>query len=501
MKDRKIILFYPKPDKENSNMHLPLPVLAVASDLLKDGYSVEIIDERKEPDYRRQLRNKLEETALFGVSAMTGYQIEGGLNASHFVRSINKNIPIVWGGWHVSMLPEESLGSPYIDIGVIGPGEEALQQIYASTARNTSLSEVAGIIHKNGKGEIINSKKNNALDKLHTISKHALKLINVSDYVCNTELGSKSIFWVTSSGCPFNCGFCCSLKVYNRHWQGLEAEKILEDMQFLKKCYGINGMNFVDTNFFVDKERVVRLASGIIERKLDVQWAASVRVDQINLFDNEFLKLLKRSGCLKLFVGAESGSKEVLELIDKDINIEDIFKMARVLDKTGIIAEIFVMAGFPLDPQKDIHETLSLAKKIKEAYPNHQFTSFIYTPYPGTPLYGMALRNGLKVPNRIEEWSSWNMLEVMTPWIRTKGYSDRLHSFTKLYYPLAFPSDNLRKKFKDLKTGWIYWLLYKIESFRVKNNFFLLPLEWTMLKFINKLKTKSIFLKNLGGFR
>ncbi len=50
---RKIVLFYPKPDKENTNMHLPLPVLSVASDLLVSGYDVEIVDERTEPNYKK----------------------------------------------------------------------------------------------------------------------------------------------------------------------------------------------------------------------------------------------------------------------------------------------------------------------------------------------------------------------------------------------------------------------------------------------------------------
>jgi radical SAM superfamily enzyme YgiQ (UPF0313 family) len=321
------------------------------------------------------------------------------------------------------------------------------------------------------------------------------------NYIHKTELGSSSLFWVTSKGCPFNCGFCCSLKVYNRRWKGITVERIIEDLEWLVREYGINGINFVDTNFFVDKERIFKLTRGIIERNLNIQWAASVRVDQVNLFDNNFLELLKRSGCVKLFVGAESGSKEVLSLIDKNINIDDVFRMAGVLAKTGITAEIFVMAGFPNDPLGDLKETLSLVKKIKSMYPNHQFSSFVYTPYPGTPLYDLAIKEGLKAPSYLEGWINWNVLEVKTPWIKVGGYSDRLHSFVKMYYPLAFPSDNLKGRFKDLKKGWVYWLLHKLESFRVRNEFFLFPMEWLAMKFVKRLQMKYKILQGFVGFR
>jgi len=496
----KIILFYPKPDKENSNMHLPLPVLSIASDLLNSGYRVEIVDERKDFEYRKHLPEKLKGAILFGVSAMTGYQIKGGLEASRFVKAINKKIPVVWGGWHVSILPEESLESPYIDIGVIGPGEGALQQICEKISGSSDFSGIPGIVYKNN-GEIINNIRKNNLDMLDSISKEAIGLLSVYDYIHPTELGSSSIFWVTSKGCPFNCGFCCSLKVYNRHWKGLDARKIIRDLEWLAGEYGINGINFVDTNFFVDKERVLGIAKGIIERKLNIQWAASVRVDQINLLDDKFLELLKRSGCLKLFIGAESGSREVLDLIDKNIKIGDIFSMAAKLAKKGIIAEIYVMAGFPKDPLTELNATLLLVKEIKKLYPNHQFTSFLYTPYPGTPLYDLAIKKGLIVPSYLEGWINWNILEVRTPWIKIKGYSDRLHSFVKMYYPLAFPSDNLKKKFKDHKKGWMYWLLHKLESFRVRNEFFLFPIEWLVIKFVHNLKVKYKILNELSSFR
>lgn len=495
---KKVILFYPRTEKHNIYPHLPLPVLSIASDLLNSGFRVEIIDERLEPDYKKRILKNSNDISLFGVSVMTGYQIKGGLEASRFIKSLDRKIPVVWGGWHVSMVPEQTLRNPDIDAGVIGPGEGSLQQLMEKIdVRGLDYSEL--ILDKEDKMIVGPIQEN--FDRLQPISRSALGLVNISDYIHPSDFGIRTIFWVTSRGCPFKCGFCCSLKVYKKKWIGLGADIVIDDLQWLVKEHGINGVNFVDTNFFVDKNRILDIAGGMIERRLSLKWAASVRVDQINLFDKHMLELLKKSGCAKLLVGAESGSKEALDLIDKNIDVEDVYRMSDLLAQAGMIAEIYVMAGFPLDPDRDLRETLLLVKKIKKLFPNHQFTSFLYTPYPGTPMFDLALSKGLKMPSSLEGWVDWNILEVKTPWIRTKGYGDQLHSFIKMYYPLAFPSDALKMKFRDAGKGRLYWLLHKLESFRVKKNFFLFPVEWRLLKFLNRLKARYKLLHNLGGFR
>lgn len=497
---RKIVLFYPKPDKENSNMHLPLPVLSIASDLLNSGYSVEIIDERIKPDYQKWLSVALKDAILFGVSVMTGYQIKGGLEVSRFVKSIDKSIPVIWGGWHVSMLPQETLNSDYIDIGVIGPGEGVLQNICQRIENMADFSGVEGIVYKRD-GKIIANNKHSDIGSMTSVSRKAVELLDLTQYIHPSDIGSRTIFWVTSKGCPFNCGFCCSSKVYDRKWVGLKAGRIIEDLEWLEKDYGVNGIIFVDTNFFVDKVRVVEMMEEMIKKKIHIDWAASVRVDQINYFDEKLLGLLKKTRCAKLLIGAESGSEEVLRLIDKNITIANIFNMLKIISSAEILAEIYIMVGFPIDPIKDLKESLQLVKEIKKRYPEHQFTSFLYTPYPGTRLYDLAKKKGLKEPSSLEEWISWNILEVRTPWIKARGYADYLHRFVKMHYPLAFPSSNLKRKFNNSMIGRVYWFLHKLECLRVRTNFYLFPIEWQIAKFVNKLRIKYKILSGLSGFR
>jgi len=122
MEKNSIILFYPKTERENRMKNIPLALLKVGSELKAAGYKVTIIDERFEENYENRLKNILNEALCFCVSVMTGYQIYGGLKATSLVKRAQENMPIVWGGWHPSILPEETLENGNIDIAVRGAG-------------------------------------------------------------------------------------------------------------------------------------------------------------------------------------------------------------------------------------------------------------------------------------------------------------------------------------------------------------------------------------------
>ena len=117
--NRTVILFYPRVQPKKHHHELPLSVLALIPALQKKGYAVVLIDERIDRHALSTLERFLDDAVCVGISSMTGYQIQGGIAAAEVVRKVS-DIPIVWGGWHVSLLPEESVGSPYVDIVVRG---------------------------------------------------------------------------------------------------------------------------------------------------------------------------------------------------------------------------------------------------------------------------------------------------------------------------------------------------------------------------------------------
>lgn len=497
MERNSVILFYPKTEKGNLNKNIPLALLKISSELRCAGYEVVIVDERFEEDYENLLKDVLNKAVFFGVSAMTGYQICSGLKASSFVKKLNRSLPVVWGGWHASILPEETLENDNIDIVVKGQGELTVCDVANALKDKKDLKGIEGILYKeNGNVHSNNCRGLHDLNKFRMIR---FDTIEIERYIFKSPLGARSIFWNSSQGCPYCCGFCSTATVYKRMWSGLRAERLLEELKTLAYDYKINGVTFAEDNFFVDLKRVEELCLGIIESNLKIKWAADARVDQISRFSERFLHLLQESGCVKLYIGAESGDEDVLSLIDKKIKLSQTYEAADKLDKYKIISEFFIIVGFPNNPKKDLERSLEMMKRIKSRYPDSQFTPFVYTPYPGTPLLNVATKFGLKVPKKLEDWSDWNILSVHTPWI-DKKYLDCVNMHSKCFYPLAFPSSSLRKKLEK-KSGVFYRLLHILSRIRVKNNFFLFPLEWKLIKTFYKLKVKFNLFKDINSFR
>jgi radical SAM superfamily enzyme YgiQ (UPF0313 family) len=491
-------LFYPKNDEKNATKFLPLSILKIASQLKSAGFDVISIDERLEGNYKNKLIGYLDKAICVGVSVMTGYQIRGGLEASSLVKKVNNGVPVVWGGWHPSLLPEETLENENIDIVVKGQGEITICELAKALKDKKGLADIQGILFKKDKKVIAN--KSREFNDINSFYPVRYDVLEIDRYITKSPIGERSIFWSSSQGCPYPCGFCCTPAVYCRKWSGLSPEALLGQLKKIIGDYKVDSVIFAEDNFLVDVKRIEKLCRGIIENNLKFKWATDVRIDKVNRFSDEFVGLLKASGCFKLFVGAESGDQDTLDLIDKKIRLEDTYKMAEKLDKHKIISEFFLMVGFPKNPSKDLERTLELIKKVKEPYPDHQFTAFLYTPYPGTPLMPLAVKHGLKIPEKLEDWVGWNVLSVHTPWV-DKKYLDKVNRYTKCFYPLAFPSVSLKARFNRKIRGFPYRVLHAIARFRVKNNFFYFPLEWKLLKFFHALQMKFNLFAGVESFR
>ena len=498
MEKNLVILFYPKTEKENIMRNLPLAILKIGSELKARGYEVVAIDERFEENYENRLRENLDKAICVGVSAMTGYQIYGGLRVSSFVKKINRDVPVVWGGWHSSILPEQTVQNQNVDIVVRGQGEKAMNDLAFALKMQRGLQDIDGISYK--KNGTISSNKPGEFQDINTFHSPNFDILEIERYIFKSPIAERTIFWSSSQGCPYQCGFCSTPAVYCRRWSGLNSEALMNQLQTLIDNYNICGITFVDDNFFVDVKRIESLCEGLIKNKINIKWGADIRVDQISRLSDDFMRLLKKSGCVKLYIGAESGDQKALDLINKKIRPDDTYRIAEKLSKHKIISEFFIMFGFPDNPKKDLERSLSLIKRVKSSYSDHQFTPFIYTPYPGTALFDLAVKKGLKIPKRLEAWQDWGILSVNTPWINKK-YADTVNMYSKCFYPLAFPSSALKEKFKKRIKGFPYRILHRLAKFRVTNNFFLFPLEWMLIKQFYKLKIKFNLFKSVESFR
>jgi len=150
-KETDVVLVYPKVRLDRpiwEEIRIPLGLLTIATPLDIAGYKVKIIDQRVEKYWKKILLDELKkEPICVGISSMTGPQIKYALEVSKLVKQ-NSNIPVVWGGVHPSLLPEQTLKNDFVDIVVQGEGEETFYELVRALKDKSTLNGIKGIWYK-----------------------------------------------------------------------------------------------------------------------------------------------------------------------------------------------------------------------------------------------------------------------------------------------------------------------------------------------------------------
>lgn len=417
MADGRVLLIYPKTGMDfGSTVAPPHSLLTIAAPLHKDGYRVEIIDQRLAGNWKERLIGCLASRPIcVGISCMTGTQIYFALEIAKLVRERTAGkIPIIWGGPHPSIMPEQTLKNEYVDIVCVGEGDIVFSSLVRALQEKSPLGRISGIGYKSGGGIVMTPPA--SLIDIEQLLPVPWELVDVEAYI-HPDMYLKDSRTLdigqTSRGCPFNCGFCCSASLRQRKWRAMSAEKSLANIVEPVRRFRLNGVWIRDDEFYIDRERADRICRGIIDAGLNIHWYTSgTRVDVFNEATDEQAALLKRSGAKVLKFGAESGSDRILGFINKGITVEDTIKANLKAKAHDIIPAFALMVGFPTETFEEIGRTIDLMLRLKKDNPKAQFeTIAIYTALPGTPMYELALRHGLKPPHALEGWVDWNFDE------------------------------------------------------------------------------------------
>jgi len=412
----EIILIYPEltTEGDRSSLIMPLSLIYVAYPLSKEGYSVKIVDQRVTPDWEADLGEELlkGETICVGISAMTGLQIEGGIRASRIVRRYSGDLPIVWGGVHPSLLPEQTIKDEHVDIVVIGEGERALLEVVKKLEGQGSLADISGLCYMQN-GETIVTPPRTHLD-LHDIDISLLPYDLLGDldkylgnplrYLPGSE--RECVPFLSSRGCPFRCSYCYNVKFGRQRWRAYVPERVVEDLRYITGKFGVKGIFLLDDNFFVDLGRVERICELIIERGIKVRfYNVNCRLDTLAKMDIGSLQLLKTAGIDSLFVGIESASRRVLKAMRKSLNVEDIFEIDRKLRSAEIVPTYSFMVGLPVERVEDMKSTMRLMGGIIDTNRNACISPQVYMPLPGSEMFDMCVEKGLVAPKSLPEWA------------------------------------------------------------------------------------------------
>src|SRR5690606_26088620 len=176
-----------------------------------------------------------------------------------------------------------------------------------------------------------------------------------------------SLPMVSSRGCRFRCAYCYIAQFQQRKWRGLPPERVVAEMRRLVDEYGAEGVFMLDDYFFQEKKRAQEIMELLVRSDLGLNiYNANCRVDLLYRVDMSYLHLMRRSGIKQLFIGAESGSPEVLKDMLKDIRAEHIREVNKKLRDADISPVYSFMAGLPGETPEQVEQTLDLMIRLKE---------------------------------------------------------------------------------------------------------------------------------------
>ena len=469
-KERKVMLFLPP--YQGAVFGPPLGLLSLASSLRQAGFEPRIIDGAITSDFRTAIREELDGCLAFGVSLLTGPMIRDAIVASEEVRRQRPELPIIYGGWHPSLTPAQTLRESFVDIVVMHQGEATLVELLQRLAGSGSLDMVAGCWFKRG-GRIY-SNPDRPPSALQTLPSPAYDLVDFDAYARLS--GSRKLPYATSIGCPYACNYCTDMVFYSRRFNALGACRVVEEVTALVERHRLDEVALVDSNFLVDTKRATAIARGFIGRGTKFRWTFQASTDLLCRMSDEEVALLEASGVSHIGFGTESASPEVLRRMNKSHQeIPDMFEAASKCNRAGIRATFNLIFGYPGELEADRNQTLRVMGEIAERFDNVTFSPNVFTPYPGIPIWPELQQRGLKEPASLAEWASCGLGQAELPWLDREAYRKLQRGMS--YFLLENHMNKMRRRSRFPAMRWMAGLMRKPLHWRLKRHFFHWPVE------------------------
>jgi radical SAM superfamily enzyme YgiQ (UPF0313 family) len=438
----KILLFNPK--SAINKYRIPNSILNIAASV-DCKYEWAIIDGNCEPDPIKKIESYLStgEYKYLGFTVMPGPQLRQAILAAKAIKEKYPHTKMIWGGYFPSNQPNAVLYSGYVDFIINGPGDNAFPNLIDALENGTPFEFIKNLIYKNRDSKIIINGKEDLLDQdsLPPLPYDKLnEFYPIPKFLGKTYLGEKTLAYHSSIGCPFTCSFCAVVPIYEARWKGKSAQKVYEDVKYIKDKWGADAIEFHDNNFFVSEKRAVEFSRLIKDENMT--WWGMARIDTMSKFKDSSLAAIREAGCKIIFFGAESGNNEVLAQMDKGGTQtgNQIIEFAERLKKFDIIPEYSFVLGTPgPTPEKvqaGIDFEINFIKKVKNVNPKTEIIIYTYSPVPteGSEMYKQVLASGFKFPQTLEDWISpaWESFDLrknpLTPWL-TAEMIDKIRNF------------------------------------------------------------------------
>ncbi len=300
------------------------------------------------------------------------------------------NIPIICGGIHPTLAPEEAISEPGIDMICRGEGEYALLELADKMEAGEDISRIQNLWIKSPEGEII---RNPLRPPILDLDSLPFPDRDIYDYEHLLKENAYEHMVMASRGCPYQCSYCCSPAV-NQLYSGKGSpvrmrspQNVIKELTMLQNRFRVDSLFFTDEIFTLNHHWLSEFCQ-LYQSKFTIPFKAYARVETVN---KEVFKLLKEAGCFMVLIGVESGNEEIRrKIMNRKMKNEDIIRVFQMADEIGLKTWSDNLLGVPGETRETIQETIDLTLKIS---PDHIQNS-IFFPYPGTELYKHCEREG-----------------------------------------------------------------------------------------------------------
>lgn len=376
--------FLEEDKKEQAIMrpYVPLGILYISAYLQQQGYDNEIFDSTFSSFEKLSKKIADEKPGVIGIytNLMTKLNV---LRIIRFIKtqpSLNK-IKIILGGPEVRNHVPQFLehGADFI---VFGEGEETMLELvqFLDGKNSLDLEKIDGIAYadQNGIHKHNERSKIKDLDSLPLPNRNKVNLQLYFD-AWKERHDMSAISINTMRGCPYTCKWC-SRAVYGQSYRRRSPKNVADEIEWIKNHYSVDTIWFVDDVFTISHKWLEEFTREVTNRKLVTPYECITRSDRMN---EEVIQQLKASGCFRVWIGAESGSQKVIDLMDRRVEVKQVQEMIQLAHKHQLQTGTFIMVGYPGETIEDIYETI---EHLKNSNPDH-FTITVAYPIKGTSLY------------------------------------------------------------------------------------------------------------------
>jgi radical SAM superfamily enzyme YgiQ (UPF0313 family) len=321
---------------------------------------------------------------VVGISAKS-QNFASACIVAKLVKEINKQTVVIIGGPHPSMVGADLLNYPEIDICVKGEGENTIVELLDAIESEKKFDSIQGIVYRKD-GRIVENPSRKFINNLDSLCfPHESAPEVLKDYDQYPPTAFNKIFAIR--GCPYNCSFCGSHKIWSRKVRFRSPENVVKEIKSLQKK-GIRSVHFDDDTFGVNKKYINKLCNALIADCPGLKWSCEMHV---KLADEETISLMRAAGCYSIQIGIESGNNEILREMRKNITIEEALTACEIIKRHGINLQAFFLVGFPQETEDTLNDTIRAMKKIK----CDSLVYSIFTPYPSTEVFEFCKEKGL----------------------------------------------------------------------------------------------------------